>query len=361
MGDKSMIEWTDATWNPVTGCTKVSQGCKHCYAERVFPRAYNRQAVVRVGKDGIESTRVREFTDVAVHPDRLEMPLRWRRPRRIFVNSMSDMFHEDVPDDFIVDVFATMALAPRHTFQILTKRPERMLTWLTRTAAPRKGEVIGRAWSMLGHMPKYVHEGIMQRPWPLPNVWLGVSVEDQETADERIPLLLETPAAVHWISAEPLLGPITFKLYMLTERPCFVCKEEDELGIARGAHSHPINCGWRHDLERVGKPPQRERPGSGLDWVVVGGESGRHGRPFDIAWARSLMAQCRAANVPVLMKQLGVDPRWNGVSSPEEPGWPTGILRNDTGEGNWRPMLRDRKGGDMAEWPEDLRVREYPT
>jgi protein gp37 len=202
-----------------------------------------------------------------------------------------------------------MRMAPQHTFQVLTKRPERMRELLTR--APE--------------MPRDV----------LPNVWLGVSVEDQETADERIPLLLRTPAAVRFLSCEPLLGAIDLRGHL--EGHCTLHDFASGFCVQR---DHP-------DVQRLG-------------WVIVGGESGRHGRPFDIAWARSIMAQCRAANVPVLIKQLGVDPRWNGISSPEEPGWPTGILRNDTGEGNWRPMLRDRKGGNMAEWPEDLRVREYP-
>lgn len=220
MSDGTKIEWTDATWNPVTGCAKVSQGCKNCYAERDWKRLSAMPQTVYFG---------RKFTDVATHNDRLGQPLRWKRPRRIFVNSMSDLFHLDVPDDFIERVFAVMAHAKQHTFQVLTKRPDRMR-----------------------HVARYIAD-INGRP--LPNVWLGVSVEDQETADERIPILLDTPAAVRWISAEPLLGPIN-----LHER---------------------------------------------LDWVVAGGESGPNARPMHPDWLRSLRDQCNAAGVDFLFKQWG--------------------------------------------------------
>lgn len=184
MGGATKIQWTDETWNPVTGCTKVSQGCKHCYAERVFPRAY--------AKTG------RCFTDVRTHPERLDQPLRWKKPRRVFVNSMSDLFHEDVPDEFIDKVWEIMANAPDHTFQILTKRPARMLAWT--------GGVDAGKWPM------------WLLPWPLPNVWLGVSVEDQATADERIPPLLRTAAAVRFISLEPCLGPVDLSKWLVGER-----------------------------------------------------------------------------------------------------------------------------------------------
>lgn len=190
------IVWTDETWNPVTGCTKVSQGCKHCYAERDWHRLQH-----------LPRFAGRAFTDVVCHPERLDQPLRWAKPRRIFVNSMSDLFHEDVPDEFIDQVFAVMALAKQHKFQVLTKRPQRMLDYCktlgrhheidrVSIAAKRISNKTGFSWRMCD-------EG-----WCLPNVWLGVSVEDQATADQRIPILLQTPAAVRWISAEPLLGPI---------------------------------------------------------------------------------------------------------------------------------------------------------
>jgi len=264
---KSKIEWTDETWNPVTGCTKVSQGCKNCYAEREWPR------LTRL----VPSYAGRDFTDVRTHEDRLDKPLHWKRPRRIFVNSMSDLFHPDVSDAFIDRVFAVMALAPHHVFQVLTKRPERMREYLT--AGDLTERVIreafrmdceGGAWMNADH-----HIG-GYKVMPLPNAWLGVSVEDQATADERIPLLLETPAAVRWISAEPLLGQVNAGLY----------------------------------LSRTNMPGLRLMPGfadplPGIDWVVVGGESGPNARPMSIQWARLLRDQCAVAGVSFLFKQWG--------------------------------------------------------
>ena len=243
MADKTGIEWTDATWNPVTGCAKVSAGCKHCYAERNWGRLQHLPAYAG-----------RAFTDVATHADRLLQPLSWKRPRRIFVNSMSDLFHQDIHDDFIGMVFRTMARAPQHTFQVLTKRAERMQRLLTH---PKMRGFVGDA------------------PWPLPNVWIGVSVEDQATADERIPMLLQTPAAVRWISAEPLLGPVSLRLERLGHWNALAIKSNQPWATTR------------------------------LHWVVVGGESGPKARPMHPAWARSLRDQCAAAAVPFLFKQWG--------------------------------------------------------
>ena len=202
MTDKTKIEWTDATWNPVTGCTKVSAGCDHCYAETIA----NRFAGTKAYPSGF---------DVTLWPDRLDQPLRWQRPRRIFVNSMSDLFHDEVPDEFIGRVFAVMALAPQHTFQVLTKRPGRMRSLLRSGLFQRWVEEY--ASSMAGR--------IVNHPWPLPNVWLGVSVENQKWADVRIPQLLGTPAAVRFLSCEPLLASVdltgsgTAQTYWLTGRP----------------------------------------------------------------------------------------------------------------------------------------------
>src|SRR3972149_1543422 len=204
MSDGSKIEWTEATWNPVTGCTKVSQGCKHCYAERDWPRLAAPRA-----KPNIYTGR--EFTDVKCHPEKLDIPLRWTKPRRIFVNSMSDLFHEDVPFSFVDDVFTRIAFARQHIYQILTKRPERMLKYF---------ETKRLINSVIGE-------------WPWKHVWLGVSCEDQATADERIPLLLQTPAAVRWISAEPLLGPIEFDWYFK------ICKHWKSVDSLRQVPWHP--------------------------------------------------------------------------------------------------------------------------
>lgn len=258
------IEWTEATWNPVTGCTKVSQGCKNCYAERLAPKVFAGQ-VVEVNTTPpkhpemkASAFRPRVFTDVRCHPERLDAPLHWKKPRRIFVNSMSDLFHEDVPDEFIDQVFAIMARAPQHTFQILTKRPARALAFLKDDVREdyitdywRADEPDRETWSLM---------------LPLKNVWLGVSVEDQPTADERIPLLLQTPAAVRFLSCEPLLGPI--------------------------------------DLQRTNRWPAAEYI-TQIDWVIAGGESGPKARPSHPDWFRSLREQCAAASVPFFFKQWG--------------------------------------------------------
>ncbi|SKL67286.1 bacteriophage protein gp37 [Mycobacteroides abscessus subsp. massiliense] len=259
MGDKTGIEWTDATWNPVTGCDKVSPGCDRCYAETFAERW--------------RGTRGHYFEtgfDVQLRPDKLDLPLRWTKPRRIFVNSMSDLFHDSVPDAYIGSVFDVMARAEQHTFQILTKRHGRMRALL------RKWEQEGAESVERGELhPKYGaaawrrRDGLWCTPrvWPLPNVWLGVSAEDQKRADLRIPALLDTPAAVRFVSAEPLLGPIDL-------------------------HGDPIG---KDSVFWIGH----------LDWVIVGGESGPGARPMHPDWARSLRDQCIAAGVPFLFKQWG--------------------------------------------------------
>lgn len=312
MSNTTGIQWTDATWNPVSGCTKVSRGCKNCYAETWAGRHMG-----EFSKD-----RDRKFTDIRCHPEKLDIPLRWRKPRRIFVNSMSDLFHEDVPAPFIDLVFAAMAQAPHHTFQVLTKRPKRMLDWF------RTGDPHLRMTRCFVNFKDYTTP---VGPWPLPNVWLGVSVEDQATADERIPLLLQTPAAVRFVSAEPLLGPVDV-----------------------GSHLACKGCGTRHRKALpTGAIDCCPDGGHMLDWIIVGGESGPGARPFDIQWARDIIAQCKAASVPVFVKQLGAAPLCDGADCR-----PMKLGRVDGRRFDMR--LRDRKGADMAEWPEDLRVREFP-
>lgn len=269
MSDKTHIEWTDATWNVVTGCAKVSQGCKNCYALRDWPRLAANPKTAYFG---------REFTEVRCHPDRLEIPRRWTKPRRVFVNSMGDLFHEDVPDDFIGAVFTVMFVANQHTYQVLTKRPDRMRALVNR-------------WDQIIRDTGYP-TGFAGR-WP--NVWLGVSVEDQATADERIPLLLQTPAAVRWVSAEPLLGPIDLTaiphLHGYGASPCSACGEPVTLDALNGN----VSCKSACDGPYVDT----------LDWVVAGGESGPNARPMHPDWARSLRDQCAAAGVPFLFKQWG--------------------------------------------------------
>jgi protein gp37 len=295
MADHSAIQWTDATWNPTTGCTKISPGCSNCYIERT--------PAFRIAWRRFE----RGATDLRLHENRLDQPLHWRKPRRVFVNSLSDLFHESVPDTFIARVFETMALSARHTFQILTKRPQRMLalvpTFATQHTAPNGSG------------------------WPLPNVWLGVSVENQHFADERIPLLLQTPAAVRFISAEPLLGSVLLDNGSNSWLSC-TSTLTDEQYEALSPREQADHC----CCEQFDEFGDHFR---GLDWVIVGGESGPQSRAFDVAWARSIVRQCHTAAVPVFVKQLGA----NAIGT---------------------DSLRDKKGGDPNEWPADLRVREFP-
>lgn len=276
MSDKSAIEWTDATWNPVTGCTKVSPGCDRCYAE-TFAERFR----------GVPGHHFEQGFDLVLRPERLDQPLRWTKPRRIFVNSMSDLFHKDVPDDYIVDVFKTMWWAPQHTFQVLTKRHGRMRSLLPRIETALR-QIEGDL--ALVDCPTPL-------TWPLPNVWLGVSVEDQRWADIRIPALLDTPAAVRWVSAEPLLGPVYLAI-PLAPRWDGGPRRDSALVEACG-----VCNGWGTDCGIAGT--HFVRRSNGLDWVVAGGESGPGARPMHPDWARSLRDQCSAAGVPFLFKQWG--------------------------------------------------------
>jgi protein gp37 len=277
MSDGTKIEWTDATWSPVVGCTHLSDGCDNCYAATL---AGGRLKHLPLYADLTEGGKFNG--KVKMLPERLSMPLRWRKPRRIFVNSMSDLFHEGVSDDFIAHVFAIAVAAREHNFQILTKRHARMRSLLSSPEhAERVAAHLARLWQVSRVAPLR---------GPVPNVHLGVSVEDQKWADIRIPALLDTPAAVRWISAEPLLGPI-------------------DLGALRTS-AGPVDA-LLGNLDHVRWPDgtitamNNPRPLPRLDWVVVGGESGPGARPMDPAWARSLRDQCAAADVPFLFKQFG--------------------------------------------------------
>lgn len=338
MAAPSKIEWTDATWNPVRGCSLVSPGCTNCYAMRQAHRsnipggAY--EGLTQASKGGpVWSGKVR------LMPELLDWPLHRRKPLRIFVNSMSDLFHEDVPDGFITEVWERMADSPQHVFQVLTKRPQRMRDYLL------AGLTVG----------SYVAE-------PLSNVWLGVSVEDQKRADERIRKLLATPASKRFVSYEPALGPVEFMREY---------GEHDAWDWLRGSRLS-ADAG---DAAGVGRGRFVE-PTARLDWVIVGGESGPKARPFGISWARSTVAQCRAAGVPVFVKQMGsfvVDRNDAGFDGCETSSWPEHI--ESEGRIDFEPFgyveraqgapcrvkLRDRAGADPEEWPEDLRVREFPA
>ncbi len=286
----SAIEWTDETWNPTVGCSKVSPGCDNCYAERVASRGLNpaHRQVAAFGKWNGK---------VLCLPERLDTPLRWRKPRRVFVDSMSDLFHPSVPDAFIARVFQTMSsyevLRRGHTFQILTKRPRRMAEWLSRVRPSEGG------WYTLDGvepMPPDNDEGIVinhRAGWPLPNVWLGTSVEDQHQADRRIPHLLATPAAVRFLSCEPLLGPIDLQTisYVDGDRDMHV----DALSREAWVNNSDSPAAYCNESDGV----------TGIDWCIVGGESGPGARPMHPEWARSLRDQCQAASVPFFFKQWG--------------------------------------------------------
>jgi protein gp37 len=316
---KTGIQWTDATWNPVVGCTKVSQGCKHCYAKTIHDL---RHKAFLAGKK-VAAQYAHPFETVQLKPERLTAPLSWRKPRRIFVNSVSDLFHDDVPFEFIAQVFAVMSLAERHTFQILTKRPERMLAffaWVASEGERLKDLPTHDAWdgtNVVTHHACQVNLGDafdralsavaddFPPAWPLENVWLGVSVENQAAADERIPLLVKTPAAVRFLSCEPLLGPVDLKGSL------------------------------RKLMWRTGESPLW------IDWVIIGGESGKDARTFYLEWAESLIDQCRAASVPPFVKQIGARAFTGGVIP--------------------QPYSIGGHGDDMERWPNNLRVREFPV
>jgi protein gp37 len=320
------IEWTDSTWNPIRGCSRVSEGCRNCYAERVAARfndpgmAYEGLAVSKttIYADKKQATEAHWTGEVRFVEDRLADPLRWRKPRRVFVNSMSDLFHPKVPVLWISRIFAVMALAgghrnhfgvKGHTFQILTKRPERALEVLSmplfRVGVAQAIRQMAKEWPLFhatrGTWPEDVaHEVERGAPsfWPMRDVWLGTSAEDQQSWEKRTEILRRVPAALRWVSLEPMIGPVEAAPWTL----------------------------------------------AGLDWVVVGGESGPGARSFDLAWAREVVDACQAAGVPVFVKQLGAKP----------------LYELGHGDGMESLSLSDRKGGDMSEWPADLRVRQFP-
>lgn len=256
------IEWTDETWNPIVGCSKISAGCQNCYA---IGQAHRNAAIAKTysspgrlayyeGLTEKRGDRVEWTGQVNFVPEALAVPIKWRKPRRIFVNSMSDLFHESVPFDVIDQIFAVMALTPQHTYQVLTKRLDRMLEYMT--TEHRLGNVLLSARSN-ANIPGGMYS--LSPNWPLPNVWLGVTVENQKAADDRIPLLLKTPAALRFLSCEPLLEVIDLGPYL-------------------------------------------------ADWVICGGESGPGARPCETSWLSSIVGQCKDKEIPVFVKQLGSKP-----------------------------------------------------
>ena len=279
MGDKTKIEWTDATWNPIRGCSPISPGCKNCYAARNARRFSGPGApfegLVRINATG-EPTGEWNGQVRFVEKHLLD-PLKWKAPRRIFVNSVSDLFHDNVTDEQRDRIFAVIFAANRHTFQVLTKRPKRMYEYFSpdnpRYTA-RKIVDAAHAMGIMGDSSLGVFDCDLH--FPLMNVWLGTSAEDQQRADARIPWLLKTPTALRFVSCEPLLGPITLPY--------------GSLNVGPGSSLHREQQGW---CDR------------GLDWVICGGESGPGARPMHPEWARSLRDQCQAAAVPFFFKQWG--------------------------------------------------------
>ena len=306
MADTS-IEWTHregtkgVTWNPSTGCDRISPGCDNCYALTLAKRL-KAMGSAKYQTDGDPRTSGPGF-GVAVHPDTLTEPLSWRKPRTVFVNSMSDLFHARVPIAFVAQVFAVMAATPQHTYQILTKRPERMARMLTDLCRCGAGHVPGvhfrsaMEWASTQHSPTYVpglKSGTFNStPWPLPNCWAGTSIENADHIG-RADALRDAPAAVRFISAEPLLGPLASL-----------------------------------DL-------------TGIDWLIIGGESGPGSRPMALDWVCDVIAKARVADCAVFVKQLGS--RWSQRTASLLPV-------DERGSG---------KGGNWDHWPDDLRIREYP-
>jgi protein gp37 len=368
MSDGSKIEWTDATWPIVQGCDPVSPGCVNCYAVPLLWRlAHNPSRKISEPIKGLTEVHtnaagkriVRFSGKVALREDRLDWPLKWREPRMIFVPSHGDLFHEDVPDEFIDRAFAVMALCPQHTFQVLTKRSGRMRHYLRH--AWGRGPAEDEGWpdcaywrvsaaAALEHPQLFEQSGIGGCDWwPLPNVWLGVSAERQQEADARIPDLLATPAAVWFVSLEPLLEPIDLTSIQGHYRMAPDYRDRDgtreRMNVLNGSdrREHLRTDGtWNHRRldDPDGDPCFTGNCNPRLDWVIVGGESGRHARSMHIDWAHAIVAQCQAANVPVFVKQLGARPTWQHSGAP----FP----------------IHHTKGADMSEWPPELRVREMP-
>ena len=305
------IEWTDETWNVFVGCSKISEGCRNCYAiNQAYRNNAMAQAMPNPGRmkyyEGLtekKDNRVEWTGLVRFVPEALDLPLKWKKPCHIFVNSMSDLFHECVTDDQLDQIFAVMALAQRHTFKVLTKRPERMVSYL-RSAKNR----VRVAAVDLGREKSVEHTAIesCQWDWPLPNAWMGCTIENQKAVADRAHLLFKLYQGWKtFYSVEPLLEAV-------------------ELNLSQ----YPI------------------------DWAIVGGESGPGARAFYLDWARSVIQQCQTAKVPVFVKQLGSN-AWDKCLPPAHLA-ALGLIN----ESYCQLQLRSRKGNNMEEWPEELRIRE---
>lgn len=342
MGDKTEIQWTQkpgytgATWNPVRGCTRVSPGCENCYAEKRAHRIFAQQTgmaekakregkAVRLPLAYEGTTRVSKSGEprwtgkIQFAPHLLDQPLRWQKPRLIFSNSMSDLFHPEIPFTYIAACFGVMAAADHHVFQVLTKRPERAMEFFAWLRALSDSAGGGAEMEICINYAEEegvdLGERIFLGKWPLPNVWLGVSIESDAYRANRLDALRQIPNAMPWVSQEPQLAEVTYTAEELS---------------------------W-------------------LRWIVVGGESDQDktkARPFHLDWARKTIAQCAEANVPCFVKQVGTIP-YQDDEFPEG----TEFVGTKVVDGEDKPGLcfwRDKKGGDMDTWPEELRVRQWP-
>lgn len=321
MANKTGIEWTDASSNPIryrdkaTGkdvwaCVKYSPGCARCYAESI---------ALRFKKGGPFTKAQMEKVEPYVSDEELGRLLRSKKlaGQRVFLGDMTDVFGEWVSDEQLDRLFAVMALRGDVTFQVLTKRADRMRTYVERLS--RSIDPLESAARDMGYTFEFRGLGLL--PWPIPNVWLGTSVEDQQRADERIPELLKVPAAVRFLSVEPLLSAVNLDNALLPS-----------LGELRGL----LRIDWK-------AAPK-------VDWLIVGGESGPHARPCNVEWVRSIVRQCRDTGTACFVKQLGRKPC--GYANNDE----TATIRS------FNPLqLADRKGASMEEWPDDLRVRQFPN
>jgi len=317
---KTKIPYCDYTWNPVTGRTHDGAGCDQCWARSLHEMRHK----AHLNGNKMAPQYAHPFNFIQLHKERLTEPIKIRKPSKIAVCLGGDLFHDDVPDSFIEQVYVVMALCPQHTFQVLTKRPERRRKWYAGLDGEdgegwRSAVVEGCAQNLFATLypehAKNVDEWLAVN-LPLKNVWEGVSVWGQSSADEFIPLLLQTPSAIKWVSAEPILGPIEFSRIVMPD----------------------------------------------LDWWVVGGESGPHARPCDVAWIRSMVEQCKVAGVACFVKQLGAVPMESEVN------WRGRAMTRLLSARNARrvpddmvPLLyRATAGADPSEWPTDLQIREFP-
>lgn len=266
---RTKIEWATDTWNPITGCTKISEACQNCYAERMSKRLAG-----RCGYPEGEPFRV------TLHPDKLDQPMRWKKPRMIFVCSMGDLFHEDVPDRFLDQIFAVMAKAEQHIFLLLTKRPKRAKEYILKAMYDENCNYQG--WY------EAINDLEIPDVTPMENIWLGVTTENQARADERIPVLLQIPAAKRFVSVEPMLGPVDLTRI--------------DIGGNVWINSLTGDCKSYHPYGGMWKTSESKNK---LDWVICGGETGSGARPMHPDWVRSLRDQCQAAGVPFFFKSWG--------------------------------------------------------